>query len=102
MRLFVTDSAGHQIYLAFPYRIERRVDIPPYFTVVCSICGQQTFHNSQVQVEPEANSAVGGAVLGGIVGVLGGPLGVILGAGIGSLLGTSADAEEQRRIRNFG
>lgn len=102
MRLFVTDPAGHRIYLAFPFRIERRADIPPYFTVACKYCGQLTFHNSIVQVEPDANSAVGGAVLGGIVGVLGGPLGMVLGAAIGSMIGTNSDAEEQRRIRNFG
>lgn len=102
MKLYVRDPEGHTIYLVFHNIVERRIDIPPNFSVVCQICNRRyNFQNNQVLVEQEYYAA-SSAILGGIIGVLGGSIGIILGASIGYVIGSNAEAEERNRIHNFG
>ena len=101
MRLYVQcHDCSERIYLST--RARKRSELPNHMEITCPHCGYTDFYSrDEVHAEAETGVTIGGAVLGGLIGLLGGPLGVIIGGIGGSILGANADAEEQRRVREF-
>jgi uncharacterized protein YcfJ len=100
MKIYVVCEKGHKIYLSS--RVRKQRDLPLYIEVRCPLCGHLgVYSRNRVKAEAEVGATLGGTVLGGLIGLLGGPLGVIIGGTGGGLLGANADAEEERRVREF-
>lgn len=102
MRLYVVcPNTNQRIYLSLV--VERQSQIDEFFTVRCPLDRQtHTYRREDVQAEPTLGASIGGAILGGLIGaVLAGPLGAILVGGAGLFIGSNAEEEERRRVRQF-
>ena len=82
-------KARHQIHIT-PFNIECPYDKEIHY-----------YTQDDVKAEPELGTVAGGVLVGGLIGLLGGPIGVILGGAAGGMIGTSAENEERRKVREF-